>query len=434
MSSYLFPEGFLWGSSTSAWQVEGGLVDNEYRMLHQRGLIADGSDPEQSAGFWTRYESDIGLMRQMHHGSFRMSVEWARVEPEEGRFDEEAIQHYRRIVEAVVKAGILPVVDLHHHSNPLWVCRDGGWMNPRVVQRLQKFARRMAEALGDLVGVWLTINEPTIWAAEAYFTGELPPHARNVRKFFRCLDLLAKAHVVLYETLNEVHARRGWPKPAIGFANAAHGVDPFDRRNPLDRIASRWFRSAFEERFLGSILKKGRTIDLLGINYYFCMRIRFPLSVRFRTDLPMTKEGWPIDPHGFHRVLTGAWERYRIPIWVMENGIGEDDDELRPRFILDHVYQMHRAIRDGADIRAYHHWATMDTLEYRRGFGIRYGLIGVDMARAEKTRTLRASGRMYGEIAAANGITEEIVRRYVPEWTPDSFPKGTSMRYSRTAP
>jgi beta-glucosidase len=238
MSSYLFPDGFLWGSSTSAWQVEGGIVDNEYRLLHRQGLIAGGGDPAEAAGFWTRYEDDIRLMQRMHHRSFRMSVEWARVEPEEGRFDDQAIRHYRSIVEALVKAGILPVVDLHHHSNPLWVCRDGGWLNPLIVRRLQRFAARMVEALGDLVGTWLTINEPTIWAAEAYFTGELPPHARNPAKFFRCLDMLAKAHVALYGTLNEVHARKGWTKPAVGFAHAAHGIDPFNPQSPLDRIAS----------------------------------------------------------------------------------------------------------------------------------------------------------------------------------------------------
>jgi beta-glucosidase/6-phospho-beta-glucosidase/beta-galactosidase len=149
------------------------------------------------------------------------------------------------------------------------------------------------------------------------------------------------------------------------------------------------------------------------------------LSLRFRTDLPVSGEGWPIDPHGFHRVLMDAWRRYRLPLWVTENGVGEDDDELRPRFILDHVHQMHRAIRDGADVRAYHHWSTMDTLEYRKGFDIRYGLVGVDFASPEKTRRLRRSGRMYGEIAAANGITEEVVRRYARDWTPDACPGGS---------
>lgn len=428
MISCLFPEGFLWGSSTSAWQVEGGVVENEYRLLADRGLIADGGDPAQAAGFWTRYESDIGLLRQLRHRSFRMSVEWARVEPQEGRFDEEAIRHYRSIVAAVADAGILPVVDLHHHSNPLWVCRDGGWMNPRIVARLRRFAVRMADALGDLVGVWLTINEPTIWAAEAYFTGELPPHARSAAQFFRCLGLAAKAHVALYEALNEVHARNGWPKPLVGFAHAAHGIDAHDPRSPLDAIAARWFRSAFEDRFLAAILRRGRTIDLLGINYYFCLRIAFPLAVRFRTDLPVSREGWPIDPHGFHRVLTEAGNRYRLPLWVMENGVAADDDGLRRRFILDHVSQMHRAIRDGADVRAYHHWAAMDTLEYRKGYGMRYGLIGVDLASPRKTRAVRPSGRMYGEIAAANGITDDIVRRWAPDWTPESFPRGYGAR------
>ena len=113
----------------------------------------------------------------------------------------------------------------------------------------------------------------------------------------------------------------------------------------------------------------------------------------------------------------------------MENGIGEDDDELRPRFLLDHLYHMHRAISAGVDVRAYHHWATMDTLEYHKGYGIKYGLIKVDMETKEKTRTLRNSGKMYGEIAAANGITRGIVEKYVPDWTPDSFPHGYNRIY-----
>jgi beta-glucosidase/6-phospho-beta-glucosidase/beta-galactosidase len=116
----------------------------------------------------------------------------------------------------------------------------------------------------------------------------------------------------------------------------------------------------------------------------------------------------------------------------MENGIAEDGDELRPRFILDHVYQMHRAIRDGADVRGYHYWATMDTLEYRKGYGMRYGLVGVDLESPDKTRALRRSGEMYGRIASVNGITDGIVRRYVPDWTPGSFPKGYHRQPART--
>jgi len=427
--SCLFPEGFLWGSATSAWQIEGGSVSNEYGEMHREGRIAGGGDPAEAAGFWRFYERDVALMKRMHHRSFRMSVEWARVEPEEGCFDEEAIRHYRRIIQSIRSAGILPVVDLLHHSSPLWLYRQGGWTSRGAVRYLQRFAVRVVEGLGDLVGVWLTINEPTIWAATAYLGGVLPPYGKSFRLFLRALDVFAQGHVALYETVNEVHAARGWARPTVGFAHAAHGVDPSRPRNLLDELSAALVRRIMEDGFYRKILRRAKTIDIVGVNYYLCFLARFPLAIRVRTDLPATKEGWPIDPQGFYGVLCSLWRAHHLPIWVMENGVGEDDDELRPRFLLDHLFHMHRAIREGVDVRAYHHWATMDTLEYQKGYGIRYGLVKVGLENDDKPRHLRRSGEMYGEIARANGITAEIVAKYVPSWTPESFPLGYSRRY-----
>ena len=429
--NYMFPEGFLWGSATSASQIEGGTVKNEWYDIHRQGKMADGVDPAESANFWKFYEKDVALMKQMNHKTFRMSIEWARVEPEEGRFDEAAIAHYRKIIQAVRDAGILPVVDLHHHSNPLWLYGHGAWANQKAIGYLSRFAKKVVGSLGDLVTVWLTVNEPTIWAAGAYLVGELPPYKKSLRLFLKSMNHFAEAHVALYHTINEVHARKNWEKPTIGFANDVHGIDPYGRKNIPDRIGAKLIQKIFEERFLEKVLKREQTIDIMGINYYFCLLVKFPFKFRVRTDLPMSKEGWPIDPEGFHRVLKFTWEKYKIPIWVMENGIGEDDDELRPRYLLDHIYQMHRAISEGVDIRAYYYWATIDTLEYHKGFSIKYGLVGIDFDHKEKTRSLRESGRMYGEIAAANGITDEIVERYVPGWTPESFPEGYSRKYMR---
>jgi beta-glucosidase len=292
----------------------------------------------------------------------------------------------------------------------------------KAARFLARFAETAAGALGDLVRVWMTVNEPTMWAVGAYLTREYPPYRRSLRLFLRCLEVFAAAHVALYQGLNEVHARNSWPRPTIGFAYATHGIDSYNRRSPLDRLAAGLMRRILEERFLERVLGKGPTIDALGLNYYLCLLARFPLAYRMRTDLPQSMEGWPVDPFGFRRVLCDAWAKYPLPIWVLENGVGEEDDALRPRFLLDHLYQMHRAIEDGADVRAYHHWAAMDTLEYHKGYAIRYGLIKVDFESEDKSRSLRVSGRMYGEIASANGITEEIVRKYVPEWSPDAFP------------
>jgi beta-glucosidase len=431
--NYIFPSGFLWGSATSAWQVEGGRILNEYEQLYRDGKMAAGDDPAQSAGFWMKYPEDIALMKQMGHKSFRMSVEWARIEPEEGQFDDQAIQHYRQIIQAVREAGIQPVVDLLHHSSPLWLYRYGGWTSQKAVGYLQRFAERVVNQLGDLVEVWMTINEPTVWAAEAYLDGVLPPYFHSLPSFFAALKVFAHGHRVLYEAIKEIYLSKGWQSPSVGFAHAVQGIDPFRENSLPDRSAARLVRHVMLDRFLDLILRKDPTLDFLGVNYYTCLLVRFPMDIRLRNDLPVSKEGWPIDPHGFYRILQAVGKMVSLPIWVMENGIGEDDDSLRPRFLLDHLYQLHRAIQAGVDVRAYHHWSTLDTLEYHKGYNIKYGLIKVDLASPEKRRCLRNSGRMYGEIAAANGITSEIVGKYLPDWSPDSFPQGYSREYSQPA-
>lgn len=425
----LFPSGFLWGSATSAWQVEGGRLNNEYDLMYRQGRIAGGADPAETAGFWERYPEDIASLQRVRHTSFRMSVEWARVEPEAGGSDRQALDHYRDILIALRTAGIVPVVDLQHHSSPLWLHAHGGWASRRAIGFVCRYAREVVGRLGDLVGVWLTINEPTIGAAETHLTGDLPPYKHSLPQFLRCLDVLARAHVALYDAIHETHARKGWPRPTVGFAHAVHGVDPFREHNPLDRASAALVQQVLEDHFPETVLRRGRALDVLGINYYVCLKVRFPLDLRFRLDVPYTKEGWPIDPQGFRRVLLSNWEKYGLPLWVTENGVGEDDDGLRPRFLLDHLWQMHAALADGADILAYHHWSTMDTLEYQKGFEIKYGLMEVDRTSPNKPRRLRRSGQMYAEIAAANGITRAIVARYVPDWSSESFPQGYGRRY-----
>lgn len=418
--NYLFPRGFLWGSATSSYQIEGGVIQNEWHSVYKQGKMRDTADPAESANFWKYYEEDIVLMKQMNHRTFRMSVEWARIEPEEGCFDEDAIRHYRKIIVAIKEAGILPIVDLHHHSDPLWLIGQGGWLNRKTVLHLNRFARRVVSALGDLVNVWLTVNEPAVWAGGAYLLGLFPPYEKSLFKMLRCLNNFAQAHVALYETINELFSKNNWGKPVVGFAKDLHRFDPYNEKSRLDRLAVGFVYKIFADYFYDRINRKGRTIDILGMNYYFTELVKFPFRLMFHKDLPKTKEGWGIDPQGFYWTLKHYWEKFRMPIWVTENGVGEDDDELRPRFILDHVYQMHRAISEGVDVRAYYHWSTMDTLEFDKGFSIKYGLIKVDFESEEKTRTLRKSGKMYGEIAKANGITEEIVKRYVPDWQADS--------------
>lgn len=414
----IFPDGFLWGSATSAFQTEGGFVDNEWNNSVARGNVKDGSSPADSVHFWKNFNAYISLMKRMHHSLFRMSVEWARIEPSEGTFDERALRHYRDILKALNAAGIQPVVDLHHHSNPMWLYNEGGWMKGAVVPRFCRFARKAVESLGDLNRVWLTINEPVVYAAAAYLLGLFPPRERSIFKVFKCVNNMARAHAAAYEIIHEIYSKKGWGAPKVSFAKHLRLFDPWKPGSALDRAAARLHDQLFNLHFFERIGGNGRFLDMLCVNYYSTDAVKFPFTLLNHPGMRKSRLGWDIHPEGFYEVLRRYWELFRIPIYVTENGVCDDHDELRPSFILDHVYQMHRAVSAGVRVEGYLHWTTMDNFEYAEGYSARFGLVHVDHASRLKRMTIKKSGRLFGEIAKANGITDAIVKKYLPGWRP----------------
>jgi beta-glucosidase len=412
----IFPDGFLWGSAISAFQTEGGYIKNDWSEIAGPGKVKDGSSAAEAVHFWKYYHEYIELMRRMNHKIFRMSVEWARIEPEEGIFDENAVQHYRDIIQSVISAGIKPVIDIHHHSNPLWLCRKGSWLNESVVDDFREFTKKVIESLGDLTDMWLTINEPVIYAAEAYLLGMFPPNEKSIRLMFKCTNNMARAHVAAYETIHEIFTMKGWGVPRVGFAHHLRPTRPYNPKSLLDRFSAFLRDKIINLGFLDKINKSSRTIDVFCINYYSSDRIRFFNDMVPDDRLNKNKLGWDIDPEGFYHVLKRFWGMYHIPILVTENGVCDENDELRPGFILDHVYQMHRAIKEGVCIKGYCHWSAMDNFEYTEGLDARFGLVHVDHSSPDKTRTIKTSGKLFGEIGAANGITGEIIEKYKPDW------------------
>jgi len=417
MKTYKFPEGFLWGSAISAFQTEGGLVKNEWCNIAARGKISDGSRPEDAVNFWDYYAKYISLIKEMNHSIFRMSVEWARIEPEEGHYDEGALRHYRNIISAVSAAGIKPVVDLHHHSNPLWLAKKGGWSNRSSVADFRRFTNKVINSLGDLTDMWLTINEPVVLAVTAYMLGLFPPQEKNIYRTFKCIDNLAEAHVAAYEEIHEIFAKNGWGRPQVGFAKHIRCFNPYNPKSVLDNFAVKMHEKIFNRDFFDKITRKVLTLDMVCINYYTSELVKFPLDRRASNNLPKNKLGWDIYPEGFYSVLRRYWDMFHLPVYVTENGVCDDNDELRPSFILDHVYQMHRAVESGVDVRAYCHWTTMDNFECIEGLSARFGLIYVDHTSKGQECSIKPSGRLFGEIAKANGITQEIVARFKPDWS-----------------
>jgi beta-glucosidase len=415
---FIFPKGFLWASASSAFQVEGGCTNHDFYDWAVQGRIRDGTNPVDAVHFWKYYRKDIALMKKMNHSAARIGLEWARIEPEAGSFDEKALAHYRAILAEMIKSGIRPMVSIHHFSNPMWFVRTGGWAGGDAVRRFAFYTERVVKALGDLVHVWITINEPAVYAVSAYLFGEFPPGKKSFRQMFRVQNAMADAHSAAYDIIHGIHGQKKWSAPLVGVAKHLRTFDPYNERNPLDRFSAGLADKYFNNYFLERVMRNKSTLDVFGINYYSGDLVKFPLAMKGREELPKNKLGWDIYPAGYYRVLMRYWEMYKLPIYVTENGTCDDHDELRPRYILDHVAAMHRAISGGAKVAGYYHWSTTDNFELVDGLMSRFGLIHVDHEHPERKRTIKRSGELYREISKANGITPAIVKKYVPEWTP----------------
>ncbi len=384
-----FPAGFLWGAATAAHQIEGNNLHSDWWQAEQTGRLPHRSG--EACDSWNRWSEDIELLQQMGLNAYRLSIEWARVEPERGYFDQTALDTYRRQLEGLKKAGVEPMLTLYHFTSPRWLADQGGWGNPDVVPRLAGYADRVAREMGDLVKWWITINEPSIHGLKAYLEGSWPPHRRmDLRGFVRLMRHAGRGHVLARQAL-KAHGR-------VALARMAFAVWPMQalrRWSPIDQVMARLGDWLWQGRVLSRALP---TLDWIGVNYYSRTLVGWPWPARHekrsanRTDL-----GWEIYPQGLYDVLRRVG-RYGKPVIITENGIADADDDQRPAYIVAHGRQMERAIAADVDLRGYMYWTLLDNFEWAEGFEPCFGL-------ASRDRVLRPSAHVYGRIARANALT-----------------------------
>jgi beta-glucosidase len=387
-----FPDGFLWGAATAAHQIEGNNTSSDWWQAEQTGRLPHRSGV--ACDSWARSLEDIRLLSEIGLNAYRMSVEWARIEPYPGRFDQVALDTYRAQLEALKQAGIEPMVTLHHFTNPRWLAERGGWTNPDVVPRFVEYAGRVVDHLHHLVRWWVTINEPSILAFKSYIEGTWPPQEpMNLRGYVRLMRHAVRGHLRVSKLLHRVR-----PDAMVSLAFALWPLHALRPWSPIDQAIA----------FVGDWLWQGRVIrrtlpalDWIGLNYYSRTLVGWPWP---RTDPLASKErtdfGWEIYPDGLYTVLRRIG-RLGKPVVVTENGIADADDDQRPAYIVTHVRQMHRAIQDGVDLRGYMHWSLLDNFEWAEGYEQRFGL-------ATRERVLRPSARLYGTIARANGLPDDL--------------------------
>jgi beta-glucosidase len=428
-----FPSSFLFGTATSATQIEGGCATSDwFEFARQPGRVKGGDRPDVACDAWQRWEGDVALQRSLGLGAHRMSIEWARVEPRPGEIHRASLDRYREMVGALRDAGIEPMITLHHFTLPAWLAERGGVLADGFAERLAEFARVAVAALGDLCGRWVTINEPNVLAAQAYLLGEWPPGAKNALAAVRAHHRLLEAHVAAYRAIKDARGDAA----QVGVAHHLRVAQPDRPDSLLDRAAARTFARVFNEAFATAICE-GRmygpleavgkvgalagargfrvaeargTQDFFGINYYSRDVVRFAADRpgelfcwrRVPAGAPVSDLGWEIYPAGLGLLVRSWARRSGVPVYVTENGIADAADGKRAAFLVDHLTELGRALAEGVDVRGYFHWSLTDNFEWAEGYAPRFGLFEVDYATQE--RRARESAHVYAGIARARAV------------------------------
>jgi beta-glucosidase len=426
-----FAKGFLWGVSTAAHQVEGNS-QNQWSDWEAAGHIRSGDACGIACDWWNNAERDFDLVHDMGLNALRFSVDWSRIEPQAGKWDIAALGRYREMVDGLVQRGISPIICLHHFTHPRWFEEKGAFLSSDAAELFERFTRQVVGALGEHCNRWLTFNEPNVYAAMGYALGEFPPGRRgDIAAAVRVVSAMARAHLRAYRAIHQLQ-----PQAEVGWAHHYIVLEPV-RRGP-DRWIASLMNELFNESFL-RLMQHGKlpfplsmldgtagavkgAYDFVGLNVYS----RFHVAFDFRNTaqafarlfvpphVPQGDSAWD-RPYGeaYPLALRHAVERSAAlgkPVYILENGVPDAHDRIRPWLIVNAVKELHQLIAEGHDIRGYFHWTLTDNFEWTEGWHLKFGLVALDPLTQE--RTMRNSGRLYGEIARSNALSREMIAEY----------------------
>jgi beta-glucosidase len=403
MTVVRLPAPLLLGTATSATQIEGHCRASDWsRFAREPGRIKHGDTPDIACDSWRRWREDVALQRELGMQAYRLSVEWARIEPHPGEIVGGALDVYRAMLGALRDASIEPMVTLHHFTLPAWLSDRGGILARGFAERLASFARVVAGALGDLCRLWITVNEPSILASHAYLFGVWPPARRNPLLAFRAQRALLAAHDAAYRAIKASREAR------VGVAHHLRVTEPERPHSRSDRAAARFF-GRMGDAFAEAACRHG-TQDFFAINYYSRDVVRFslehPEQLFVRRGVPpgaaVNDLGWEIYPAGLGQLVRRWSKRSGLPIYVTENGIADARDDKRGPFLVAHLTELARAMADGVDVHGYFHWSLLDNFEWAEGYEPRFGLVEVDYATGE--RRPRPSASLYARIVRERSI------------------------------
>ena len=405
----IFPKRFLWGAATAAHQVEGGN-HNQWSVWELENAKAKAAQAEYHirdypswdaikdqaknpnnyvsgalANHYVCYEEDFDLLKKMNMNAYRFSVEWSRIEPQEGAWNPEAIAHYKEYVAALKKRNIEPVVTLFHFTLPVWFTEKGGFEKRANVKYFTRFAEKIISELGTNVRLIITINEPEIYAAESYLHNNWPPAQSSRVTWWKVINNLAYAHRQAGAVIHRLNRR--YKVSIAKNSNFFYAGDDAWLSNATASV----MQYTQDDYFLKKVVKH---CDFLGVNYYFSNRI-YGYRVH-NPDIKLSDLHWDLHPADIQYTLERLHAKYKLPIIITENGLADGEDSQRQWWITQTLIGMQKAIANGVKLQGYLHWSLIDNFEWAYGKWPRFGLAAVDYATGE--RTLRPSARWFGRV------------------------------------
>ncbi|MDX6264680.1 MAG: beta-glucosidase, partial [Kribbellaceae bacterium] len=414
MTDARFPDGFVWGAATAAYQVE-GAVDADGRgqsiwdtFCRVPGAIAGGDTGEVACDHYNRYAEDIGLMSELGLGAYRFSIAWPRVQPDgSGGINQKGLDHYRRVVDELLARDLVPYVTLYHWDLPQALQDKGGWPARDTAYRFADYAAVVHDALGDVVKQWITLNEPKVSSHAGYGSGIHAPGIKDLALRDRAVHHLLLAHGLGLEVLRAGRHAAGQQvgitldvSPVVpatdsqADADAAQRVDVDSHRLFLDPVLRGSYPVHLDGVQDGDLALIGAPIDFLGINYYRRILVREAPTAELQAEtvlpegVPVTSVNWPVQPDGLREVLVDLQAGYDLPpVYITENGAAYDDvpaadgtvdDPLRVEYLQGHLAALQTAIAAGVDVRGYFVWTLLDNFEWAEGFAKRFGIVHVD--------------------------------------------------------
>ncbi len=396
------PKGFLLGAASSAHQVEGNNINSDWWYWEQQGKVPKSG---LATDFYHKYEEDFKIAEDLGLNAFRISIEWARIEPVEGRFEAKEVEHYRQVLKKMKELGLTRMVTLHHYTFPQWLAEKGGFETNLGVEAFSRYAWFIAKNLGDEIDLWCTINEPELYAGMSYNFGVYPPFKKSYILYLRVLRNLVEAHKKSYHAIKGVR-----PDAQIGIAKNFNYYEPFRPNNIFDRLIVWISNTVANHYFLNAIEKE---MDYVGLNYYFfdLLKFKFPfrkldMNYNFAVNRPTeaywvqrSDMGWRTFPEGIYHALKDL-NRYKKPIYITENGIANARDDMRKDFIRQHLQWTAKAIAEGVDVRGYFYWSLTDNYEWVDGFKPLFGLVEINYETLR--RGIRSSATVFKEITINN--------------------------------